>query len=129
MPRLNRFSPLLLVLMRHGPELEVGIVGASDDLAAHEDLSALGTNLVGTGFPEHAGAAAWVTEGVDQRLDDLATLGGFLLLGPQGVQDGGLQRESLDALSGPVGGDLLAAHSPDLFGVGLEEDVEEPLAE
>ena len=45
------------------------------------------------------------------------------------VQHRGQQVQALDALGGPVGGDLLAAHAPHLFGVGLEKDLEQPLAE
>ena len=45
------------------------------------------------------------------------------------VPDGAAERQTLDALRGPIRGDLLAAHPPDLFGVGLEEDVEEAFAE
>ena len=44
----------------------------------------------------------------------------------QRMLEGRSQRESLDALHRPVGGDLAATHAPDLFGVGLEEDAEKP---
>lgn len=37
--------------------------------------------------------------------------------------------ESLDALRGPLGADLGAGDAPDLLGVGLEEDLIQPLAE
>src|SRR5207302_3783797 len=39
------------------------------------------------------------------------------------------QRQVLDALRRPVGPDLVARNSPDLFRVGLEEVPEEPTAE
>src|SRR5262245_27168031 len=88
-------------------------------------------DLGGARPPNHAGALARVAEGVDERLDDLALVlpgrGGLLL--EQGVPHGPPQRQPLDALGGPVGGDLPAAHPPDLLRVGLEEDVEQPLAE
>ena len=44
------------------------------------------------------------------------------------VDDRRGQVEALDPLRRPVGGDLLAAHPPDLFGVGLEEDAEQAAA-
>ena len=45
------------------------------------------------------------------------------------VSDSAGERESLDALRAPLGADLIAAHAPDLFRVGLEEGEVELAAE
>ena len=47
----------------------------------------------------------------------------------QPIDDGGAEAQALDALGGPIGRDVVAAHAPHLFGVGLEEDRKEPLTE
>ncbi len=44
------------------------------------------------------------------------------------LQRGG-EREALDALRAPLGGDLVAGRAPDLFGVALEEGEVELAAE
>ena len=78
------------------------------------------------------GPLARVLEALDQALDGIAV--GFGLAADvqralEPVDDGGQQIEALDALRGPVGGNLVAGHAPHLLGVGLEEDLEQPLAE
>src|SRR5580704_1925110 len=42
--------------------------------------------------------------------------------------DGRTKRQSLDALCGPIGRDLAAAHSPNLFRIGFKEDPEKTFA-
>jgi hypothetical protein len=59
----------------------------------------------------------------DQRLDLVALVAEERGLG------GGEEREPLDPLRGPLGPDLGRRDAPDLLRVGLEEEVEEPLAE
>ncbi len=90
------------------------------------------TILAARGLPHHAGPAARVAEGLDQRLDRLAGPGGRppqAQRAPDAVHDGGEQVEALDALRRPIGRNLVARHAPHLLGVGLEEDGEELLAE
>ncbi|OPZ06030.1 MAG: hypothetical protein BWZ08_02367 [candidate division BRC1 bacterium ADurb.BinA292] len=45
------------------------------------------------------------------------------------VLDRAAQRQAPDPLRRPVGGDLGAAHAPDLLGVAFEEALEQPVAE
>ena len=95
-------------------------------------VAALRLDLGRGRLPHHAGAAARILEGLDQRLDDLVAVlraGLHLDRAAQRVRHGAPQVEALDALRGPVGGDLLARHAPHLLGVGLEEDREQPVAE
>src|SRR5262245_31895584 len=117
----------LSVGVRERPEAGGFIVTALADALAHFDIAAERPNLGRAGLPHHTRAAARIAEGVEQRLDDRAIL--LRLLRSDGVPDGGAQRQALDPLGGPVGGNLLAAHAPHFFGVSLEKDVEEPLAE
>jgi hypothetical protein len=60
---------------------------------------------------------------VDQRLDLVA------LVAEEGGLGGGEEAQSLDPLRRPLGADLGGRHAPDLLGVGLEEELEQPLAE
>ena len=107
----------------------VGVVAVqADDLAAHLEVPAEGLHLLGARLPEHPRPEPRVAEGANQRLDHPG-LARFRLGLPQGVENRGLERQPLNALCGPVGGDFFAAHPPDFFRVGLEEDVEQPLAE
>src|SRR5262249_8544124 len=68
---------------------------------------------------------ARVVELVDQRRDDRAVLG--MAAVQEGVAQGFAQRQVLDALCRPVHGDLGARNAPDLLGVGLEEDLVQPV--
>ena len=74
-------------------------------------------------LPHHAGAELRVVEVLDQR-GDLPTR-------PQAdrLSERHTERQILDALSGPVGGDLIGRHAPDLLGVGLEERPVQPTTE
>ena len=51
------------------------------------------------------------------------------LLSDAAVEDRPRERQALDALRGPFGADLGARDAPHLLRVGLEEDLEQPLAE
>jgi len=53
---------------------------------------------------------------------------GLGLMREKRVLDGGTERQALDPLRRPIGGDLAAAHPPHFFGVGLKEDAEQALA-
>ena len=53
----------------------------------------------------------------------------LLVAAPEHVLHGRRQIQILDALRGPVGADIAALHAPHLFGIGLEEDLEQPPAE
>ncbi len=52
----------------------------------------------------------------------------LLVVAPEHVLHGRRQIQILYALRGPIGSDLAAAHTPHLFGIGLEEDLEQPPA-
>ena len=80
-------------------------------------------------LPHHAGAAARIAEGFDQGLGARLAALAQAERAAKPVEDGGAERQALDALRGPVGGNVVAAHAPHFLGVGLEEDAEEPLAE
>jgi hypothetical protein len=47
----------------------------------------------------------------------------------QPVENRCAEAQPFDALRRPIGGNFIAAHPPHLFGVGLEEDREQPLTE
>ena len=80
-------------------------------------------DVVGHRLPHLARAVARVVELADQRLDLVALVAEERGLG--GAEEG----QALDPLGGPLGADLRGRHAPDLLGVGLEEEVEEALAE
>ena len=76
----------------------------------------------------HAGTSPWITEGIDERLNYVCAVS-VVTLWNQGILDGAAERKAFDSLRSPVSRDFLAAHAPNLFGVTLEECVEEPFAE
>ena len=88
----------------------------------------LADDLVAGAFPHLAGTEPGIAEAIDQRLDDGAIALG-LPADTEARDDGLVEVEPLDALGGPIGGDIVAVHAPDLFGVGLEEDLEQAAAE
>src|SRR5271169_5076333 len=101
---------------------------AACDAAPEQNFAAELADFRRASFPHHAGTLAGITEGVDERFDNLlAVLRLFLRL--QGVLDGRTERQPFNALGGPIRRNYLAGHSPDLLGVGLEENLEEPSAE
>jgi hypothetical protein len=93
------------------------------DRRVEPHLAAVGDDLVGHRLPHLAGAEAGVVELVDERLDLVA------LVAHEGGLGGRPERQALDPLRGPLGADLGGRDAPDLLGVGLEEEVEQPLAE
>lgn len=101
------------------------VVFQADDFATHEEGVACGGEVSCGFFPHHARAESGVLEGVDERFDQ-GCAGVFF--GEEGVEDGGGEGESFDALGGPVGADFVAGHAPDFFGVGFKEDGEEPVS-
>ena len=101
-------------------------------LAPFEHLAAALLDLARSRLPHHAGTAARILEALDQTLDhrsvDLRLACGqqrFL----QRVHHRDAEIETLDALRGPVGGNLVAGHAPHFLGVGFEEDREQLFAE
>ena len=87
-------------------------------------LAALSFDELVTPFPHHPGAMAGILELLDEA--------GDLFLVParrQRIDDRPEQVEVLDALSRPVGLDLIGGNAPHFLGVGLEEDAIEPPAE
>src|SRR6266404_1206493 len=65
---------------------------------------------------------------MDERLDHLAAVA-VITLRDESVLDCAAEGKSSDPLRRPVGGDFLAAHPPNFFGVALEKGVKEPFAE
>lgn len=93
-------------------------------LAVEINGAALLHDLVGGGLPYLAGTEAGIEEISDQRLGR-----GRGLLTLERGEDRVPQRKALDALRGPIGADLIARNAPHFFGVGLEENLEQALAE
>ncbi len=87
------------------------------------DLATMGADVLGHLLPHLAWAIAGVVEFRDQRLDLVAAIAEERCLG------GREERQPLDSLRGPLRPDLGAGHAPHLLGVGLEEQVEQALAE
>ena len=110
------------------PHLFPFVPVAGRNARSHLDAAAHFHNFFGARFPHHARPETRVAESIDQGFDDFAALFRFSFR-QQSVFDGRRQRKAFDALRRPVGGDVLAVHAPDLFGVGFEEDREKPLAE
>src|ERR1041384_218683 len=96
--------------------------------APHLEPAAQRFHLFRARFPHHAGTASWIAKRMDERLDDLAPVA-VVPLRNEGVLDRASERKSPDPLRGPVCGDFLAAHPPDLFGIALEECIEQAFAE
>jgi hypothetical protein len=94
----------------------------ADHLGVQQDAAASPLDLTLHGVPHHARAETRVIELFDERAD-----------GPAGsdehAQDGRAQREIHDALRRPFGAQRRARDSPDLLRAGLEEGLEQPLAE
>src|SRR5437879_2502241 len=96
------------------PATTVAVELAAYDFRAELHATAHLPDAGGAGVPHHAGAAARVPEGIDQRLDDVAATTRPALRKNR-VERGRRKGQALDALGCPVGRDLLAAHSPHLF--------------
>ena len=93
-------------------------------LAIKVDRAALFHDLRCRRLPHLAGAEAGIKESADQRLRRRR---GFLTL--EGGDDSLAQGKALDPLRGPVGADFVARNAPDFFGVRLEKNLEQALAE
>ena len=117
-----------LILVFNRPTVGRFIVRTASYSAAHLQFAAQRLHFFRAGFPHHARAAPGITERIDQRLNNFATVA-VVTLRNQSVLDRAPERKSPDPLRRPVGGDFLAAHTPDFFGVALEECVEEAFAE
>ena len=77
-------------------------------------------NLFRHAFIEHTGAQSRKNK-LDQRRLDFSMIG-F----KDGIQYRGSQRQSFDALPGPIRADLGAGDPPDFFGIGFKENLEQP---
>ena len=118
----------LCILVFDRPRAGDLVIRATSHSAAHLELAAQRFHFFRAYFPHHARASPRITEGMDERLDDFAAVA-VVSLRNERVLDRATERKSSDPLSGPVGRDFLAAHSPDFFSVALEECIEEPFAE
>src|SRR5262245_16330872 len=80
-----------------------------------------------TMLPHHSGPESGIVELLNQRRDDppVRCLPGA----DERVAQRFAQRQILDPLRGPIGGDLIARDAPDLLGVRLEENLVEAVAE
>ena len=100
--------------------------------APHQDRSPGSVDPPCRLLPHHPRAEPRIAEGVDERRDLRRTIARPLFrsaLRQQRVPDRPGERQSANPLRRPVGGDVPALHPPDLLGVGLEEDLEQPPAE
>src|SRR5262245_21462718 len=125
-----RFNGLLIaspIFVCDGPVARRFIVGATRYPAAHLKLTAQHLDFFGARFPHHSGTFPWIAEGIDQQFNYLRSIS-VVVLRNQGILDGTAQRKSFDPLRSPIGGDFLATHSPNLFGVTFEECVEQAFA-
>ncbi|CAB4882193.1 unannotated protein [freshwater metagenome] len=93
------------------------------DLGTGADRAAELLDALRHALPHLAGPQARIVEAADQRRG--------LRLGrrPQGGAHRRREGELADPLGGPVGAQLAARHTPDLLGVGAEEDLVETTAE
>ncbi len=116
--RLDTISPPATTCSTRPSSTFSEVTGALSDHLAAELL-----DVVGHLLPHLAGAVAGVVELGDQRLDLVAPV----------AEEGRLrrreERQALDPLGRPLGADLGGRDAPDLLGVGLEEEVEQALAE
>src|SRR6266566_461935 len=104
------------------------VTGAPSHFTAHLDLATLRLHLFGTGFPHHAWAPPRIAKGIDERLNYFRSIP-IIALRKERVLDRAAERQSFDALRGPVSRDFFAVHSPNFFGVTFEKRFEEPFAE
>ncbi len=92
------------------------------DLAVELELGARRDDLFGRDLPHHPRPELRVVELLDQTGDHLRLVAvGVAALGLDGFPYRAEQREVLDALRAPVGGELRRGDSPYLLVVGLEE--------
>ena len=93
------------------------------DARVEPHLAALLLDRAAHRLPHLAGAEARVVELRDEALDLVV-----LVAEERGLR-GGEERQPLDALRRPLGADLGRRDAPDLLGVRLEEELEQPAAE
>ncbi len=91
-------------------------------LGLHQDSPGTALDLALDRIPHHPGPVAGVIELFDERLDGCLRL-------QEHAQESGSQGQILDALGGPLRFQLGAGDTPDLFGVGFEEGLEQPFPE
>src|SRR5205807_3858238 len=105
------------------------IVSATVRARGRFDFATHRLHFFGARFPHHARAFTRIAERIDQGLDDFGAVAVRGTLRQERVFDRAAERKTTDALRGPVSRDFFAAHPPNFFGVALEENVEETLAE
>jgi hypothetical protein len=124
----NHLRLTLLILELDPPTAGRFIVRTTRYPASHLQFATHCLHLFGACFPHHTGTFAWIAEGINERFNYVCAVS-VVTLRHQGILDGAAERKAFDSLRRPVGGNLVAAHSPDFFSVTLEECVEEPFAE
>src|SRR5215472_2891110 len=125
----NRTLIPIAVFELDRPFLRCFIIGTAVHARTHLDFAAVHLHFGGGRLPHHARTSARVTEGIDQRLNNFGPVAVFGALRKERVLDRAPERETANALRGPICRNLFAAHSPNFFGVALEENVEEAFAE
>src|SRR5208282_2817045 len=110
----------------HCPQIPRRVETTARNFAAHHHRAAKFADFLCARFPHHARPQPRIAESVDQRLDNLLAVFRFAA-GKQRVLNRRSERESLNPLRGPIGGNLTAIHPPHLLGVGFEEDAEQAL--
>src|ERR1017187_8457743 len=96
------------------------------DADTQVDFAASFHDQAGYMFPKLTGTELGIKKLFDERslclllsqVDGPFTSEGLL----EEVQYYAFERQALDALGAPLGADLIARHTPDLFGIRLEED-------
>src|SRR5215469_7042053 len=93
------------------------LMANANNRSLHLDWVAVLVQLIGQRLPHLPGSALWVLKFVDE---------GFYLAGlvrQDCISNRGQQRKAFDTLCSPFRANRGAGHTPDLLGVGLEEDL------
>ena len=103
----------------------LAITGKLLEAVAHQHFAlAAGDNLVTRGIPHHPRAKPRIAKAFEQGFGLHPIVGNLVeaQAALEAIDHRAPQRKPLDPLSGPVGAHLVAGHTPDLLGIGLEKD-------
>ena len=124
----HRFSAIRLC-RRHTPTA-VGILRQLLEAMAHQYRVAFGDDEIACGIPHHSRPKPGIAECFEQGLGFHPIIGCLVKAKRtlQPVDHRAAEAQSLDALCCPVCRHFVAGHTPDLFGIGFEEDREKFVA-
>ena len=120
-------DPAFRIARQHRAGTAAAVLDAQDRAPVQHGPAALSHHFRHA-FPHLAGAESWVTEPVDQGRDQVAAPA-WPAARQQRAAHSSPEVEAFDSLGGPICRQLLGADAPDLFRVGLEEDVVQTPAE